>query len=95
MINGDKIWDNKYVGLDIYQDITHVCVVDRDSNRLWEGSCESTPEGIGATIKKHAPEALKIGLESRMAETRRRHRLWRGLGSRQPGSAAQNAPESK
>ena len=49
---------DQYVGLDVSQDETHVCVVDRDGNKLWEGSCPSTPEGIGETVKKHAPEAV-------------------------------------
>ena len=30
--------------MDVSQDIMHVCVVDRDGNRLWEGSCELAPE---------------------------------------------------
>lgn len=54
----------QYVGLDVSQDVTHICVVDRDGKKLWEGSCESTPEAIGETVKKHAPDAVKIGLES-------------------------------
>ena len=37
---------DQYVGLDVSQDETHICVVDRDGNKLWEGSCDSTPEGI-------------------------------------------------
>lgn len=54
----------QYVGLDVSQDVTHICVVDRDGKKLWEGSCESTPEAIGETIKKQAPDVVKIGLES-------------------------------
>ncbi len=54
----------QYVGLDVSQDETHICVVDRDGNKLWEGGCASTPEGIGETVKKYAPTAVKIGLES-------------------------------
>lgn len=26
-----------YVGLDVSQDVTHVCVVDRDGKILWQG----------------------------------------------------------
>jgi transposase len=54
----------QYVGLDVSQDLTHVCVVDRDGKTLWQGDCESTPEAIGATIKERAPTAVRIGLES-------------------------------
>ena len=52
----------QYVGLDVSQDVTHICVVDRDGKKLWEGHCDSTPEAIGGTIRKHAPTATKIGL---------------------------------
>ena len=55
---------DQYVGLDVSQDETHICVVDRDGNKIWEGNCPSTPEGIGEAVKRHAPEAVKIGLES-------------------------------
>lgn len=54
----------QYVGLDVSQDVTHICVVDRDGKKLWEGNCESTPEAIGETVKKQAPDAIKIALES-------------------------------
>ncbi len=27
------------VGLDVSQGETHICVIDRDGNKLWEGSC--------------------------------------------------------
>lgn len=55
---------DQFVGLDVSQDVTHICVVDRDGNKVWEGSCESTPEAIGVTVQKYAPSAVKIGLES-------------------------------
>ena len=54
----------QYVGLDVSQDETHICVVDRDGKKLWEGHCASTPEAIGKTVKEHAPDTKKIGLES-------------------------------
>lgn len=54
----------QYVGLDVSQDVTHICVVDRDGKRLWEGHCASTPEAIGEAIRKYAPTVTKIGLES-------------------------------
>ncbi len=69
----------QYIGLDVSQDVTHVCVVDRDGQRLWEGDCVSTPEAIGETIKRHAPGAVKIGLESGHLSTWHWHGL-RDLG---------------
>lgn len=53
-----------YVGLDVSQDVTQVCVVDSDGNKVWDGECESTPEAIGKTVKEYAPDVIKIGLES-------------------------------
>lgn len=50
--------------MEIRNDVTHIYVVDRDGKKLWEGSCESTPEVIGEMLKKQAPDAVKIGLET-------------------------------
>jgi len=54
----------QYVGLDVSQEQTAVCVVDGDGKTLWQGKCASTPEAIAATIRTRAPEAVRIGLES-------------------------------
>lgn len=55
---------NKYIGLDVSQDITYICVVNQDGKTLWQGECLSTPESIGETIKEKAPDVQLIGLES-------------------------------
>jgi len=65
----------QYVGLDVSQDVTYVCVVDHEGKTLWQGDCASTPEAIGETIKKRAPRVLKIGLESGSLSTWH----WHGL----------------
>ncbi|MDP9372511.1 MAG: IS110 family transposase [Chloroflexota bacterium] len=54
----------QYVGLDVSQERTSVCVVDGSGKTLWQGKCASTPEAIAATIRAQAPEAVRIGLES-------------------------------
>ena len=38
----------KYVGLDVSQEQTSVCVVDGGGKVIWEGKCTSTPEAIAA-----------------------------------------------
>lgn len=55
---------DQYVGLDVSQDETYVCVVDRDGKIVWQGVCLSTPESIGSAIKEKAPHAVRIGMES-------------------------------
>jgi transposase len=54
----------QYVGLDVSQEQTSVCVVDGGGKVIWEGKCTSTPEAIAATIRTRAPEVVRIGLES-------------------------------
>src|SRR4051812_16995901 len=54
----------QYVGLDVSQEQTSVCVIDGGGKVIWEGKCASTPEAIAATIRTRAPEAVRIGLES-------------------------------
>jgi transposase len=53
-----------YVGLGISQSMTHLCEVDSKGKRIWEGKCPTTPEAIAATIRIHAPDAERIGMES-------------------------------
>ena len=43
-----------YVGLDVSQKLTSVCVVDEDGTRLWEGVCDSDPRSIATTLDSHA-----------------------------------------
>src|SRR5215218_9840821 len=53
----------QYVGLDVSQEQTSVCVVDGSGKVIWEGKGTSTPEAIAATLRTRAPEAVRIGLE--------------------------------
>jgi transposase len=52
----------QYVGLDVSQDQTSICVVDEsESGRvLWQGKCASTPEAIAATLSSKAPGAQRM-----------------------------------
>ncbi|MDX0480045.1 IS110 family transposase [Sinorhizobium medicae] len=65
----------QFVGLDVSQDITHVCVIGSDGKIVWQGTCLSTPEGISAAIKAKAPNAIRIGLESGPLSTWHWHAL--------------------
>src|SRR4051812_775767 len=53
----------QYVGLDVSQEQTSVCVIDGSGKTLWQGKCASTPEAIAATIRARAPAAVRSGLE--------------------------------
>jgi transposase len=54
----------QYVGLDVSMAKTAVCVIDEQGQRLWQGSCGSTPDAIQAVLHSHAPLAVRIGLET-------------------------------
>jgi len=50
----------QYVGLDVSQDQTSICVVDESGRVLWQGKCASTPEAIAATLSSKAPGAERM-----------------------------------
>jgi transposase len=43
-----------YVGLDVSQKTTAICVVDAQGKRLWRGVCATDPGPISARISQHA-----------------------------------------
>ena len=53
-----------YVGLDVSQKMTAVCIVDETGRRLWRGQCRSVPEEIEAAIHRHAGGGARIGIET-------------------------------
>lgn len=65
----------QFVGLDVSQDITHVCVIGSNGRIDWQGTCLSTPEGISGAIRAKAPNAIRIGLESGPLSTWHWHAL--------------------
>ena len=44
----------QYVGLEVAQKITRLCVITSDGKTVWRGQCASTPEDITRTIKAQA-----------------------------------------
>ena len=54
----------QFVGLDVSQEMTNVCAVDRNGTVIWRGTCLSTPENIAAVVREKAPSAVRIGLET-------------------------------
>ena len=54
---------NQYVGLDVSLEETKIHVLDEAGGRVWRGKCASHPDELETTICKHAPGAVRIGLE--------------------------------
>ena len=54
----------QYVGLDVSQKETAVCVVDQDGHVVFQGKAASDPGSLATLIGKHAPEAMRIGFET-------------------------------
>ena len=48
----------RYVGLDVSQRMTAICIVDEAGHRLWRGQCRSVPSEIEKTVRQHARRPL-------------------------------------
>jgi transposase len=53
-----------FVGLDVSQKMTAICVVDNAGRRLWRGQCPTAPEQIAAMVRRHAGDDSRIGIET-------------------------------
>lgn len=53
-----------FVGLDVSQKMTAICVVDKDGRRIWRGQCPSVPEQITAALRRYAGDNARIGIET-------------------------------
>jgi transposase len=51
-----------YLGLDVSQKTTAICVVDEQGRRLWRGVCATDPGAIAAHVLRHA--GVKVGVET-------------------------------
>lgn len=49
----------QYVGLDVSQKETAICVVDGEGKRVWQGACGSTPDAIAEIVRKSHRKRLK------------------------------------
>jgi transposase len=54
----------RFVGLDVSQKLTSICVVDDTGRRLWRGQCHSDPEQIERAVRGHAGDDASIGIET-------------------------------
>jgi transposase len=54
----------RYVGLDVSQKTTAICVVDEEGGTLAEGVVATEPEAIAVFVRRRAPGAARIGMET-------------------------------
>jgi transposase len=54
----------RFVGLDVSQKLTSICVVDDTGRRLWRGQCATDPEQIARVSSRHAGDDARIGIET-------------------------------
>src|SRR5580698_4351658 len=56
-----RVTVKQYVGLDVSQKETAMCVVDENGTVLFEGKAASDPGALVRVIRKRAPTAERIG----------------------------------
>ena len=54
----------RFVGLDVSQKITAICIVDNAGRRLWRGQCPTVPEQISVLVRRHEGDDARIGIET-------------------------------
>lgn len=69
---------NHYVGLDVSQKETAVCIIDDEGTVLFEGRVPTDPDALAKIIGERAPGMSRIGLETGMMSSW----LWRELNRR-------------
>lgn len=54
----------RFVGLDVSQKLTSICVVDDGGRRVWRGQCPTHPDRIEQVVRRHAGEGAAVGVET-------------------------------
>ncbi|MBV9749718.1 MAG: transposase, partial [Acetobacteraceae bacterium] len=54
----------RFVGLDVSQKLTAICVVDEIGRRAWRDQCATDPERIKRAVRGHAGDDAQVGLET-------------------------------
>ncbi len=54
----------QFVGLDVSQKLTAICIVDETGRRLWRGQCATAPEQIERIVSGHAGKDARVGVET-------------------------------
>ena len=53
-----------YVGLDVSDKSTQICVVDADAKVTWSGVCPTCPDALSKVLKTRAPGVVRVVLET-------------------------------
>ena len=53
-----------YVGLDVSDKSTQVCVVDEEGTEVWSGTCPTDPDAIARTLRTKSPGLVRVVLET-------------------------------
>jgi transposase len=66
---------SSYVAFDVSLRSTSVHVVDETGKFLWRGKCATEPDVLATVVRKHAPGAVRVGLETGFVSTWLYHAL--------------------
>ncbi len=53
-----------YAALDVSSEETAIHVIDEAGRTVWRGKRASDPEALAAALCRHAPELVRVGLET-------------------------------
>src|ERR1041384_7746999 len=53
-----------YVGLDVSDKSTEVCVVDASGEVVWSGSCATDPDALSSVLEKRSAGVIRVVLET-------------------------------
>ena len=53
-----------FVGLDVSQRLTHICVIDGNGKRVWRGKCATDPIILAEAIRAQTGANARVGIET-------------------------------
>ena len=63
-----------YAALDVSNEETAIHILDETGTTVWRGKRASDPEVLATALRRHAPELVRVGLETLWADGRQRGR---------------------
>ena len=53
-----------FVGLDVSQRLTSVCILDERGGRVWRGKCATDPAVVAEVVRARASGLARLGIET-------------------------------